>query len=143
MKIISIVAVWCFGLAALGAENETAFDIAPDLRELERVNPHGHRVLRDGTYDTMDQDAKIAFVAKLAVDASVGDPLVAGVAAGVIDKFQSARDSMPEGAARQVFDESVDRAMLELIGALDVALDAVFQGGESPPLRKTVNEESH
>ena len=48
---------------------ETARELAPDLTEIEAAFPEAHRVLSDGTWDSLDFDEKLEFTRKLAVDA--------------------------------------------------------------------------
>ena len=48
---------------------KTARELAPDLNEIEAAFPEAHRVLSDGTWDSLDFDEKLEFTRKLAVDA--------------------------------------------------------------------------
>ena len=48
---------------------ETARELAPDLTEIEAAFPEAHRVLSDGTWDSLDFDERLEFARKLAVDA--------------------------------------------------------------------------
>ena len=47
---------------------KTARELAPDLNEIEAAFPEAHRVLSDGTWDSLDFDEKLAFSRKLALD---------------------------------------------------------------------------
>ena len=52
-------------LSWLYPAEETAYELAPRLTEIEALAPELHRVLADGTWDTYSVTDKVAFVEKL------------------------------------------------------------------------------
>ena len=54
----TLITILCLGASA----QELGFDLAPELHALKRAHPEAHRILADGTYDTMSLDERAAFV---------------------------------------------------------------------------------
>ena len=121
MKIIITVLSVGFALFVnaqeLGAE--TGFDLAPELRGLESSNPEAHRVLRDGTFDTMHPDEKVAFAAERWTEAFEQNRLATEAAGKMVRELQGVREGNLPPKAQATIDEAISRAMLMLIDAVD------------------------
>ena len=119
----------------LGAE--TGFDLAPELRGLESSNPEAHRVLRDGTFDTMHPDEKVAFAAERWTEAFEHNPVVTEAASQMVRELQGIREGNLSRRAQATIDEAIHRAMLGLIHAIDPV-----QRGEVPAVEPDQDNEA-
>ncbi len=123
ITILLTTAVVAGALAASAAEPplveyETGYDLALALPELERINPTAYRVLRDGTFDTMHPDEKIAFAAERFLETAKVNPLVAAtdVAGAMVRDLQNVREGL-DPKAQAIMDQAITRGLLGLIEA--------------------------
>lgn len=129
MKKVTMALIACCVALTLSAQApQTGVEIAPSLTAIEHFSPETHRVLADGTYDTMSTEQRVEVVAAFLKEMARANP----EAVEEIERnFEEMRESLEatNSLTHPPPQDDVDTMLLHLLEGMDTTYSVLRRLG--------------